>query len=109
MVTCLFCRELLEADITLQQDKVRQTTDLALTHVNAAIVELRRLFLIEDLVDSLKFGGLLWILSYVGSWFNGMTLVIIGELTWHPSTLSSPRILSLFLAHSQSYHLRTML
>jgi hypothetical protein len=71
-------REILELDLTLPQDKVREVTDIAVVHVNAAALELRRLFLVEDLVDSIKFGVLLWCLTYVGSWFNGMTLIIIG-------------------------------
>lgn len=70
-------KEQLEADITLPQDKVREITDIAVTHLNAAVTELRRLFLVEDLVDSIKFGVLLWCLTYLGAWFNGMTLVII--------------------------------
>jgi len=28
-------------------------------------------------VDSVKFGCLLWCLTYLGSWFNGLTLVIL--------------------------------
>lgn len=54
--------------------------DVAVANANAAVSELRRLFLVEDLVDTLKFGGVLWCLTYLGSWFNGMTLVIIGTL-----------------------------
>lgn len=71
-------RDILELDLTLPQDKVREVTDIAVAHVNAAALELRRLFLVEDLVDSIKFGVLLWCLTYLGSWFNGMTLIIIG-------------------------------
>ncbi|XP_069677970.1 reticulon-1-like [Periplaneta americana] len=70
-------KDILELDLTLPQDKVREVTDIAVAHVNAAALELRRLFLVEDLVDSIKFGVLLWCLTYVGSWFNGMTLIII--------------------------------
>lgn len=75
---CFDPRDILELDLTLPQDKVREVTDIAVAHMNAAALELRRLFLVEDLVDSVKFGVLLWCLTYVGSWFNGMTLIIIG-------------------------------
>ncbi|GAB0089062.1 Reticulon-like protein [Sergentomyia squamirostris] len=67
----------LEYDLTLSQDKVQQAVTVGVTHVNSVIVELRRLFLVEDLVDSIKFALLLWCLTYVGSWFNGMSIVII--------------------------------
>lgn len=70
-------KEQLEADIALPQEKVREITDIAVTHVNAAACELRRLFLVEDLVDSIRFGVLLWCFTYLGAWFNGMTLIII--------------------------------
>lgn len=66
-------------DLTLPAEKVHEVADVAVAHLNAAVSELRRLFLVEDFVDSLKFGVLLWCLTYVGSWFNGMTLVIIGK------------------------------
>ena len=72
------CRDFLELDVSLPQDKVKEVSEVAVAHINAAVVELRRLFLVEDLVDSIKFGVLLWTLTYLGSWFNGMTLIIIG-------------------------------
>lgn len=67
-------------DVSLSPQKAQEVSHIAVAHLNAAISELRRLFLVEDLVDSFKFGVLLWVLTYLGSWFNGMTLVIIG--TW---------------------------
>ncbi|XP_018572388.1 reticulon-1 isoform X2 [Anoplophora glabripennis] len=70
-------KDILEMDISLSQDKVREISEVAVAHINAAVVELRRLFLVEDLVDSIKFGVLLWTLTYLGAWFNGMSLIII--------------------------------
>lgn len=72
-------RDILDLDLALPAEKVHEVANVAVAHINAAISELRRLFLVEDLVDSLKFGVLLWCLTYVGSWFNGMTLIIIGK------------------------------
>ncbi|XP_015436448.1 PREDICTED: reticulon-1-A isoform X3 [Dufourea novaeangliae] len=71
-------KDILELDLTVPAEKVHEVADVAVAHANAAVSELRRLFLVEDFVDSLKFGVLLWCLTYVGSWFNGMTLIIIG-------------------------------
>ncbi|XP_023025653.1 reticulon isoform X3 [Leptinotarsa decemlineata] len=70
-------KDFLEMDMSLPQDKVKEISEVIVAHVNAAVVELRRLFLVEDLVDSIKFGVLLWTLTYLGAWFNGMTLIII--------------------------------
>ena len=49
----------------------------ALTKVNSTLLELRRLFLVENMLDSIMFGLSLWVLTYIGSWFNAMTLVLI--------------------------------
>ncbi|XP_012266322.1 reticulon-1-A isoform X6 [Athalia rosae] len=71
-------KDVLDIDLTVPAEKVHDVADVAVAHANAAIAELRRLFLVEDLVDSIKFGVLLWCLTYLGAWFNGMTLIIIG-------------------------------
>ncbi|KAK1795820.1 hypothetical protein P4O66_009844 [Electrophorus voltai] len=67
----------LDQDVTVPAETVQNYADATLEHVNAAVKELRRLFLVEDLVDSLKFAVLMWILTYVGSLFNGLTILII--------------------------------
>ncbi|XP_013178823.1 PREDICTED: reticulon-3-like isoform X2 [Papilio xuthus] len=69
---------LLEKDISLPAERAQALAAAGTAHLNAAAHELRRLFLVEDLVDSLKFGVLLWCLTYVGACFNGITLIILG-------------------------------
>lgn len=76
---CFFFREYLEVELSLPQEKLRAITDTAVAYINATLVELRRLFLVEDIIDSLKFAVLLWCLTHIGAWLNGMTLVIIGN------------------------------
>lgn len=68
----------MEVDLTLSPERAREVTDLAVSHVNSAIAELRRRFLVENFVDSFKFGLLLYVLTYLGAWFNGLTLIILG-------------------------------
>ncbi|KAH8249291.1 hypothetical protein KR032_008234 [Drosophila birchii] len=70
-------KEYLELDLTLSQEKVQNIAGVAVAHINGFTAELRRLFLVEDLIDSIKFGVLLWVFTYIGAWFNGMTLVIL--------------------------------
>jgi len=70
-------KEILDIDLTLSPEKVQNIAGVAVSHINAYIAELRRLFLVEDLVDSLKFALLLWLLTYIGAIFNGMTVVIL--------------------------------
>ncbi|CAG5131406.1 unnamed protein product, partial [Candidula unifasciata] len=70
-------KPLLEMDITLSEEKLKSVIQNVLKNTNNALNEVRRLFLVEDTVDSIKFGLLLWALTYIGSWFNGMSLIII--------------------------------
>ncbi|KAH8377280.1 hypothetical protein KR093_004645 [Drosophila rubida] len=70
-------KEYLELDLTLSQEKVQHIAGVAVAHLNGFTAELRRLFLVEDLIDSIKFGVILWVFTYIGAWFNGMTLVIL--------------------------------
>lgn len=48
------CRMYLDKDIAIPSEMVHKYSDTALVHINTVIKELRRLFLVEDLVDSLK-------------------------------------------------------
>jgi hypothetical protein len=70
----------LEFDLTIPEDKVHHLADAVAKYVSRAADSLRRLFLVENIVDSLKFGLVLWLLTYVGSWFNGLTLVLLGTI-----------------------------
>ncbi|XP_035259781.1 reticulon-4a isoform X3 [Anguilla anguilla] len=74
-------KAVLDQDVALSQDLVHKYSDLVLGRINYALRELRRLFLVEDLVDSLKFAVLMWILTYVGALFNGLTLLILGLIS----------------------------
>lgn len=78
MFASFLLREYLELDLTLSQEKVQHIAGVAVAHINGFTAELRRLFLVEDIVDSIKFGVILWVFTYIGAWFNGMTLVILG-------------------------------
>lgn len=47
-------RSYLEMEITLSQDQISKYADKILLYSNTCVKELRRLFLVQDLVDSLK-------------------------------------------------------
>jgi len=70
-------RVYLDMDIALSDDLVHTYGQAALDRFNKLVLELRRLFLVEDLVDSIKFAVLMWILTYIGALFNGLTLIIL--------------------------------
>ncbi|XP_038193214.1 reticulon-1 isoform X1 [Arvicola amphibius] len=71
----------LELEITLSQEQIQKYTDCLQLYVNSTLKELRRLFLVQDLVDSLKFAVLMWLLTYVGALFNGLTLLLMAVVS----------------------------
>ncbi|XP_074087316.1 reticulon-3 isoform X1 [Macrotis lagotis] len=70
----------LDVDIALSSEAFHNYVNAAMVHVNKALKLIIRLFLVEDLVDSLKLAVLMWLMTYVGAVFNGITLLILGEL-----------------------------
>jgi len=67
----------LEPKLEVPQEKVHAQADLLVHYGQALVGQLRRLFLVESVFDSVKFGVLLWTLTYIGAWFSGLTLVTI--------------------------------
>ncbi|XP_030855404.1 reticulon-1-A isoform X2 [Strongylocentrotus purpuratus] len=70
----------LEIDVTLSEDQIESYSKKAVQKINVCITSLRHLLLVEDLVDSIKFAVGLWLLTYVGAWFNGLTLIILAYI-----------------------------
>ncbi|XP_063173310.1 reticulon-3 isoform X2 [Candoia aspera] len=70
----------LDKDITLSSETFHNYVSSAMVHVNHILKAVLRLFLVEDLVDSLKLAVVMWLMTYVGAIFNGITLLILGEL-----------------------------
>ena len=63
--------------MTIPPERVNEFAGKATDKMNCGIKELRRLFMVENMLDSIKFGLSLWVLTYIGSWFNAMTLIIM--------------------------------
>nr|KAF6279527.1 reticulon 3 [Pipistrellus kuhlii] len=70
----------LDVDITLSSEAFHNYVNAAMVHVNRALKLIIRLFLVEDLVDSLKLAVFMWLMTYVGAVFNGITLLILADL-----------------------------
>lgn len=71
----------LDSNVAVSEELVNKYSNVALGHVNCTLKELRRLFLVEDLVDSLKFAVLMWVFTYIGALFNGLTLLILALIS----------------------------
>ncbi|XP_076191317.1 reticulon-4 isoform X2 [Aptenodytes patagonicus] len=74
-------RAYLESDVAVSEELIQKYSNVVLGHVNGTVKELRRLFLVDDLVDSLKFAVLMWVFTYVGALFNGLTLLILALIS----------------------------
>ena len=51
-------------------------SDMLIT-INLLILDMRHVFLVEDILDTIKFGLFLWLLAYMGSLINAITIIII--------------------------------
>ncbi|XP_064302969.1 reticulon-4 isoform X5 [Phalacrocorax carbo] len=74
-------RAYLESDVGVSEELIQKYSNVVLGHINGTVKELRRLFLVDDLVDSLKFAVLMWVFTYVGALFNGLTLLILALIS----------------------------
>jgi len=68
---------LTNVDVNIPPERVAEITGILVDIANPSIMELRRLFLLESIFDTIKFILCLWGLTYIGSWFNMMTLIIL--------------------------------
>ncbi|XP_029948825.1 reticulon-3-B-like [Salarias fasciatus] len=73
-------RSLLQRDISVSSESIRQLADQTLIHLNWFTCQGRRLLLVEDLVDSLKLAAVMWVMTYIGAVFNGVTILIIADV-----------------------------
>uniref|UniRef100_A0A8C7ZFE2 Reticulon n=1 Tax=Oryzias sinensis TaxID=183150 RepID=A0A8C7ZFE2_9TELE len=74
------CRMLIDKDVSIPPETFRKHVDASLTYINRGLKQMSRLFLVEDLVDSLKLAVVMWLLTYVGAVFNGITLLILADI-----------------------------
>lgn len=67
----------LALNVTLQPEKMHQLVDSSLGNLNTALVYVKQVLLVEDKVATITFGLFLYVLTYIGAWFNGMTLITL--------------------------------
>ncbi|XP_030579097.1 reticulon-3 isoform X3 [Archocentrus centrarchus] len=73
-------KALIDKDVSIPPETFRKHVDASLAYINRALKQMSRLFLVEDLVDSLKLAVVMWLLTYVGAVFNGITILILGDI-----------------------------
>jgi len=65
-------------DVTLPAEKVEACVTSAAECFNTTAATLKSLILFDNYVESLKFGVLLYLVTFIGSLFNTLTLLILG-------------------------------
>ncbi|XP_038588786.1 reticulon-3 isoform X3 [Micropterus salmoides] len=73
-------KALIDKDVSIPPETFRKHVDSSLTYINRALKQMSRLFLVEDLVDSLKLAVVMWLFTYVGAVFNGITILILADI-----------------------------
>ena len=66
VIDCVF-RQYLEMDLSISPEKAQEYAEIISSYMATYVGELRRLVLVEDMIDSIKFGIFLW----VNLWMNG--------------------------------------
>merc|ERR1712168_1455390 len=72
-------KQFLEVDVTLPADKVSSLSDCFFSKLNAILLKLKSILLIENVIESVKFAVLMYLLTYVGAIMNGLTII---TLSW---------------------------
>ncbi|XP_064158087.1 reticulon-2a [Anguilla rostrata] len=70
----------LDLDITLSAEQAGTYMERFIVMTTSAIAELKRLLFVSSLMDSLKFLILMYLLTFLGDLFNGLTLLIIAVI-----------------------------
>ncbi|KAI2805145.1 hypothetical protein RDWZM_008518 [Blomia tropicalis] len=73
-------KEYLEIEIAPSQERINEIVASFVSHGTCFINRMRSVLLVEDIVDSLKYLLIFWALTYIGAWFNGLTLVILAYI-----------------------------
>merc|ERR1712198_195847 len=89
----------LEMDLTISPEKAQEYAEIISSYMATYVGELRRLVLVEDMIDSIKFGIFLWVITYIGAWFNGLTLLILGLV----SMFSLPKTYEVYQEQIDAY------
>ncbi|KAH7641570.1 reticulon-1-like protein [Dermatophagoides farinae] len=92
-------KEYLEVDITPNQEKAHEIADQILSHFNCFVNRMRSVLLVEDYVESFKYLFMFWALTFIGAWFNGMTLVILAYI----GAFSLPKVYEMNQAQIDHY------
>lgn len=64
-------------EVSISSEKMHDLVDSSLGTLNSTLSYVKRVLLVEDKFATVTFGSILYVLTYIGSWFNGMTLITL--------------------------------
>jgi len=64
-------------DMFSDSDRAQKFGETLFANTLYCIGKFRSLVLIEDIIESAKLIVVLWLLTYIGAWFNGLTLILL--------------------------------
>ena len=70
--------KMLQKDVVIQPEVAHQQLDTLLQPINQTLLRMRNLYLADSLAQTLKLAFIMYIMTYIGRWFNLLTLVSIG-------------------------------
>jgi hypothetical protein len=87
-------KKYLDVPLTVSDESVHRHADIIAKHVVQLANDLRKIFFVENILDSLKCALVLWVLTYVGACFNGLTLFTIAVV----GLFTLPKVYNLYKA-----------
>jgi len=95
-------RKLLTSNVecSLSDDQVNEYSERAKNYLKTWSSHLIDLLTVKDYMQSLKFGAILYIMTYIGAWFNFLTLCILATIV----VFAFPPIYELNKAHMDEFY-----
>jgi len=90
----------LEKPVDLPQGNAHDHVDTVMNSAKELAKHLRRLFLVENIYETLKFGAFLWALTYVGDYVTGTTLILLAII----GLFTLPKVYELYQPQIDNYY-----
>jgi hypothetical protein len=85
-------QRLMKREVIINPEYIHEQIDNILHPLNKSLTKMRNLYLADSFAETLKWGLFMYMLTYIGRWFNLMTLIMIGWIM----AFSVPRLYTMF-------------
>lgn len=72
--------KVLSLDVNMSPEKLHRLVDSSHNNINSSLVYFKQVLLVQDKFSTLKFALFLYVLTYIGAWFNGLTIITMSYL-----------------------------